>query len=268
MPNTSKTHKSRKTEVESKPRRSPLPGKAAPADTSGSSLVLTSVSPSSDATEAPATTAVGSPELFPVPTEVEDKKQSWYRSPDSKLRPQSAKIAVMRAAGSPVADIAKRLKTSEANIRFVEYIARRNGWYDEDDEPVDLEAELAINIDRKIVRNISASLDGQMTNWQTHEMTIKAASGRGIFKSGDKQQDVPQMQVVAIQVIMPPVGVVDQQIVEANTGGTPAYLEGEVTDGLEAGYIRGQPHEADTVSVHGAPSVVPVPSGLGEGISE
>ena len=233
---TSKSHKSLKTEGESKPR---LPGKAAPADTLDSSLV---VSPSSDV---PVTTAPGPSD---IPAELPREQQAWYRKPDSKLRPQSAKIAVMRAAGHPIAEISKRLKTTDPNVRFIEYIARKNGWYDADDNPVDVEAELAFDIDRKIVRNISASLDGQMTNWQTHEMTIKAASGRGIFKSGEKTSEVPQMSVVAIQVIMPPIGVVDQQIVEANTGGVPAYVEGDIEDvrTLSPGYVGSNPQEDHT----------------------
>jgi hypothetical protein len=269
MSNTSKTHKSRKTEVSPKPRRSPLPGKAAPADISGSPLGITpAVSPSSDVPrDAPAATTAGSPSE--LPKELPREQQSWYRAPDSKLRPQSAKIAVMRAAGAPVFDIAKRLKTSEANVRFVEYIARKNGWYNEDDEPVDVEAELAFDIDRKIVRNISASLDGQMTNWQTHEMTVQAAKGRGIFKSGESKPEGPQMQVVAIQVVMPPIGVVDQQVVEENTGGTPAYLEGDIQDvnELEPGLLGGATQEGNALSLQPQSARVSGSGNLGEALS-
>lgn len=241
MPNTtSKSHKSQKVGEPAKPRQRKIAGVIAiPAE--GSSPV---VSPSSDV---PATTAQVPTDkptegedkpnaglsVLP-PTELPAKQQSWYRAPDSKLRPKAEKIAVMRAAGHPVAEIAKRLKTTEANVRFIEYIARKNGWYDEDDEPVDVEAELAMNIDRKVVRNISASLDGQMTNWQTHEMTIAAAKGRGMFKSHDKVEGgQAAMTVVAIRVDMPAIGAGDQNIIEANVGGIPAYIEGEVAE--EAG---------------------------------
>ncbi len=231
MPNlTAKSHKSRKTDGESKPRqRNSGKGHApAPLDSSpdAGSSSGTSVTPASVASiTLPSSTLRGEDVPAPLPKE----QQPWYRKPDSKLRKQADKIAVMRAAGRPVASIAKKLDTSEANVRFVEYIARKNGWYDEDDEPVDLEAELALTLDRKIVRNVDASLDGQMTNWQTHEMTMAAAKGRGIFKNHDKvETEQTQLSVVAIQVVMPPVGAKDQQVLdETNIGGTPAYLEGE-----------------------------------------
>ena len=242
---TSKSHKSRKTDDEPQPRqRASKVNPFTDSITLGSSLVL---SPSS---EVPVATAAGPSDNSDatVPQEKPREEQSWYRKPDSKLRGQSAKIAVMRAAGHKTDAIAKRLKTSDANIRFVEFIARKNGWYDEDDQPVDVEAELAFDIDRKIVRNISASLDGQMTNWQTHEMTIQAAKGRGVFKSSDRQEAPPQLQVVAIQVVMPSIGVVDQQIVDANVGGTPAYLEGEV-DEFQSRHLGGEADEGQALGV-------------------
>jgi transposase len=169
------------------------------------------------------------PYAEPVP-----EKQWWYRPADSKTRKIVEKIVVMDAAGQKDAEIAKRLKTSEGTIRQCRYIAKKNGWLrtNEDDEleMVDVEAEMAMTVDRKIVRNIDASLDGQMTNWQTHEMTIAAAKGRGIFKGDSKGGDAngSVLPVVAIQVIMPSVGAGDQKVVEENIGGTPAYVEGEV----------------------------------------
>jgi hypothetical protein len=135
----------------------------------------------------------------------------------------------MRAAGRSGREIAKRLGRTEAAIRQLVYIGRKNGWLDDDDEPVDLEAELAINVDRKVVRNINAALDGEMTNWQTHEMTIAAAKGRGVFKTHEviKQEGTAALSVVAIQVVMPAVGASDQRpdIDEDQIGGLPAYLE-------------------------------------------
>jgi len=157
----------------------------------------------------------------------------WYRQPDSKSRKLCEKIVVMRAAGRDDAYIAKKLDTTEQTVRQYVYLGHKNGWLDNDGEPVDLEAELALDIDRKTVRNIGHSLDGGMTNWQTHEMTLAAAKGRGIFKNHEKSDgSVSQsLPVVAIQVIMPPVGAGDQVVVEANVGGVPAFVEGEaVTD--------------------------------------
>lgn len=141
---------------------------------------------------------------------------------------------VMRAAGRSDAEIAKKLNTTEGNVRTTVYVARKNGWFDDNDEPVDLEAELALTIDRKIVRNIDAALDGNMTNWQTHEMTIAAAKGRGHFKNHEvaKNDGAATMAVVAIQVLMPPVGAQDQlpAVDESQMGGVPAYLDAEVVD--------------------------------------
>lgn len=167
------------------------------------------------------------------PQELEPKKQYWWRPADSKSRKLFEKIAVMDAAGHDDTAIAKRLKTTPQTIRQTRYIAKKNGWVDADGEVVDLEAELAFNIDRKIVRNIGAALDGQMTNYQTHEMTIHAAKGRGIFKNHEKTEATSAMPMVAIQVIMPPVGAGDQQvggieIAEDQIGGVPAYAEGEI----------------------------------------
>lgn len=161
----------------------------------------------------------------------EPKKQWWYREPDSKTRKLAEKVVVMRAAGRQDAEIAKRLKTTAPTIRQAVYVARKNGWLDDNDEPVDLEVELAMDVDRKVVRNVSASLDGQMTNWQTHEMTIAAAKGRGIFKADAGKAVDASMPMVAIQVIMPPVGADDQRVREDEMGGVPAYIEAETLEG-------------------------------------
>lgn len=152
----------------------------------------------------------------------------WKRDRGGKSFKLWQKVEVMRAAGRTCADIAKKLGYDDAYIQNLRYIARKNGWVDENDEPIDLEVELALDIDRKTVRNISDSLDGQMTNWQTHEMTLAAAKGRGIFKNHDTAAaPVAAQTVVAVQVVMPTVGSGDQQVDEKSIGGTPAYIEGE-----------------------------------------
>jgi len=143
----------------------------------------------------------------------------------------------MRAAGRTSHEIAKKLGRTEAAIRQLVYVGRMNGWLDDQDEPVDVEAELAINVDRKVVRNINHALDGGMTNYQTHEMTLAAAKGRGIFKTHEvtKQDGQAPLSVVAIQVVMPSVGAGDQMpdITEDQMGGVPAYIEGEVDGDLD-----------------------------------
>lgn len=170
-----------------------------------------------------------------VPEPLPPQKQWWYRPADSKARKLVEKIVVMDVAGWKSADIAKKLHTTAASIDQYRYIGKKNGWLrineTGEEETVDIEAELAMTVDRKIVRNIDASLDGHMTNWQTHEMTLAAAKGRGIFK-GDAAKGVTlsELPLVAIQVIMPPVGAMDQHINEKDVGGTPAYVEGEIQE--------------------------------------
>jgi hypothetical protein len=229
--NTSKSHKSRKTgAAKAKPRKSsgdsPSSAAIVPATPDPSSDVAKPEKGERDAP--PAGIGTGAPEELPR------EKQAWYRPADSKARKHFEKIAIMRAAGRNDAEIAKKLKTTEASVRQYVYLAKKNGWVDDEGEPIDLEAELAINIDRKVVRNISASLDGQMTNWQTHEMTLAAAKGRGMFKSAvaDGGNAPNVMSVVQIQIVNPSVGASDQMVVEENVGGVPAYIEGEVEDGL------------------------------------
>ena len=235
---TAKSHKTRKTDSV------PAPG----GETSLVAIAPTTTEPPTTDTSAPEQrtdaaeggsqppTAVPGAAIAPLPEEtvpqpVPDEKQWWYRKPDSKARAVVAKILVMDAAGHKDAEIAKKLKTTAATISSYRYIAKRNGWLrhlDNGVELVDIEAELALNIDRKIVRNVDASLDGRMTNWQTHEMTIAAAKGRGIFKGDTGQRQDGELSVVAIQIAMPPLGAADQKIDEASVGGTPAYVEGDV----------------------------------------
>ena len=168
-------------------------------------------------------------------------KQWWYRKPDSKTRKTAEKIAVMDAAGLPDAQIAKKLKTSEGTIRITRFLAKKNGWWDENDQPVDLEVELALTAERKAVRNLNAVLDGKMTNWQTHEATLETLKGRGHFKKHDKVEgQVSGPSIVAIQVVMPAIGAADQRVAiqDSQVGGTPAYAEGEVVDGESVGQQR------------------------------
>lgn len=141
------------------------------------------------------------------------------------------KIAVMDAAGNDDKAIAKKLDTTIPTVRTTRYLAKKNGWWDENDDPIDLEVELATNIDRKIVRNIDAALDGGMTNWQTHEITIAAAKGRGIFKNHENtKSETTEMRAVEIRVVMPAIGAANQQINEKDVGGTPEFIDGEVVD--------------------------------------
>lgn len=229
---TRKSHKSRKTAPDKASAGGPSSTKLAattpalPSENDITDVLMVTDKPSGE--EKKGSNYVGTG----APVEAPPEKQWWFRSVDSKAKTQADKIVVMRAAGHKDAEIAKRLKTTDTNVRNIMWLARKNGWLDEDDEPVDIELEAALNLDRKVVRNISASLDGGMTNWQTHEMTIAAAKGRGIFKNHDvvKNEGGQLTAMVAIKIVMPTVGVEDQSIDEAAVGGTPAYLEGEVAD--------------------------------------
>lgn len=180
----------------------------------------------------------------PVQEPLEAKKQWWFRQPDSKARKLAEKIVVHREAGRDDRQIAKILKTTEQTVRQTVYLARKNGWLDANDEPIDVEAEIALNLSRKVVRNLDAALDGQMTNWQTHEINLAAAKGFGIFKNYDVKEgntEAPNM-VIGVQVVMPAIGAGDQKmdIPDNMIGGVPAYVEGEVVDdgtrGVESGF--------------------------------
>ena len=255
---TTKSHKATKTETPGKPRQRksiaamigvpPVLLEGSSPVESPSSLVpvaTASVAPVDiRASDVAPTQAI----VAPIPTEgavepttgipqpVRREDQPWYRPADSKFRKQSEKIAVHRAAGRKAPEIAKRMGTTEGNIRHIEYIARKNGWYDDDGEPVDLEADMAMSIDRKLVRNIDASLDGQMTNWQTHEMTLELMKRRKVVSDVEQGADPHTgLSVVAIRIEMPAIGAGDQVFAEENVGGTPAYLEGDITESLDGG---------------------------------
>lgn len=185
--------------------------------------------------------------MLPPPIE---KKPYWYRPPDSKARKHFEKIAVYRTAGHDDAEIAKRMYTTEQSVRQYVYLAKMNGWADNDGEPVDLEAQMAMDVDRKLVRNLDRALDGGFTNYQTHEVTMMLAKQRKVVTNIDQGgQGVVMPGVVAIQVVMPPVGAGDQQIIEANVGGVPAFQEGEVINGLESGQAGDGAYQAPAAAI-------------------
>lgn len=265
MPNTTtKSHKSRKTETPGKPRR-PQQGTvdAAPADSKGlSPVVAPSCNVPATTVSEPSTPSNGVT-VMPL-AELPAEQQAWYRKPDSPLREQAKKISVMRVAGAEPDAIAKKLKTTTKNVRHVMYIARKNGWLDENDEPVDVEAEMAFDIDRKIVRNMSAALDGGMTNWQTHEMTMALVKRRVKDVNADAASQVPAIGVVAIRIDMPAIGAGDQTIVEANVGGKPAYVDAEVvSDSTDSGNDGAQANEASPRALPEAPGELSAGNGLG-----
>lgn len=206
---TAKTHKSLKDDQ-------PVVGR----DSSIAAIVTTAAPPSD-----PKQVATAVPSVSP-------ETQWWYRKPDAPLRKIVDRICALKRQGKTPAEIGKKLDIGRETVNNHMYIARKNGWLDDNDEPIEIEEDLKRTVDRKIVRNIDASLDGHMTNWQTHEMTIAAAKGRGIFKNHDvvKQDGPAVFAPVAIQVIMPAVGAADQTVNEANIGGTPAYVEAEVSN--------------------------------------
>lgn len=230
----SKSHKAQKTG--GKPRLAPNtrlsgnpPSADAPAATDPQNLVNALMKPDDGRPTADEKAGV---EDQSIPQE-DPKKQWWYRVPNSKSRKLAEKIAILDARLMDDASIAKKLGIKESTVAQTRYIARKNGWWDVDDNPIDLETELALTIDRKIVRNISAALDGQMTNWQNHEMTIAAAKGRGIFKNHEKASvEHKQLTPVAIQIVMPPLAESQQrvEIPEHMVGGVPAYEEGQIVE--------------------------------------
>lgn len=230
--NTSKSHKSKKSG--GKPRRSP---------SSGPSTALTKAQGSAPDTSRPLSFGqakdVADASIDTGIIQEEPAKQWWYRKPDSKARKLAEKIAVADAAGLPDKEIAKKLKTTEGTIKVTRYLAKKNGWWDSEDEPIDLDTEMALSAERKAVRNLNAGLDGKMTNWQTHELTMATLKGRGLLRNHEaaKSDQGASVGMIGIQIIMPPMGAGDQKVEIPDTmvGGVPAFIDGEVSDGRDDG---------------------------------
>ena len=237
MSTTRKTHKSRRraptTQGSSEPGQSLVAVVPDNGSSSVAGLPVPAPLPAKDVPDKPSETGDSDQRSVVMLPPPKPEKPYWYRPPDSKARKLFAKIAVQRAAGHDDAHIAKKLGTTAGSIKQYVYLAKMNGWADQDGEPVDLEAQMALDVDRKLVRNIDRALDGGFTNYQTHEVTMMLAKQRKVvtdIDAGGSGESMPN--VVAIQIVMPPLSLEQQTIVEANVGGVPAFQEGQVVDGL------------------------------------
>lgn len=150
---------------------------------------------------------------------------------NSKVRKAAAQIMAMKIAGHTNEEIGKALLLSPRTLRQYLYIAGQNGWLRMTDPEEDLEFRIA----HKVVRNVEATLDGTLIpNPSMQEMTIAAAKGIGLFKSGaEKAAAVTPTMALQVNIVGAP-GTVDaipgQSARPEAFGGTPAYIEGEVTE--------------------------------------
>ena len=133
-------------------------------------------------------------------------------------------MLAMRAMGASNDDIAKELGLAERTLRQYLYLAGRNGWL----RTADPAEELEFALSHKVVRNVSAILDGEVATAQQHDMTIEMAKGIGLFKTHTtvKSEGVASSMTLAVKIEMP-VGVVPEVSTD-HMGGAPAYIEGEV----------------------------------------
>lgn len=154
--------------------------------------------------------------------------RSWWLPDNSSVRTMALQIIAMRINGQDDADIAKALGISVNSVSPYVYRATKNGWLDIDYDP---KQRVQFQMMHKVVQRLEEGLDSSaLLNTGMKERTavaLKVAEGT-LFKSFGEQQTAQTAQtVVAVQVIMPDGP--RQQIRGETTGGTPAYVDAEVT---------------------------------------
>ncbi len=159
-------------------------------------------------------------------------KPSWWLPPDSKTRKTALLILAMRLAGMPDDEIAKRVKLGKESLRMYLYLAGKNGWLDIDKANSAKDA-VDFNLLPKVVRNLYEGLDGTgILNNGMRERThvaLKIAEGTIFKEYGEQRADVVAQTMVAIRIEMPQGP--PQQVREGTLGGTPSFIEGEVSRG-------------------------------------
>jgi hypothetical protein len=155
------------------------------------------------------------------------KKPFWYRLPDSQVRETAVKIMAMRLAGASEDEICNVLGILKETAQNYIYIAGRNGWLTYHSAREHIENTII----PKVLRNIEEGLDDKHRH-QTSGMSVgtavalKVAEGTVFKRFDDHGGQAPVATMIAVKIEMP-VGALPT-IREGTTGGTPAYLEGEV----------------------------------------
>jgi len=152
----------------------------------------------------------------------------WYLPADSGMRDTAVKIMGLRMAGVEDDSIAQTLGIAKQTIHNYIYRASRNGWLDHVNPRDQVEYELI----PKAVRVLHEALDDETRNEKTgvqvRQLVAMKVGENTVFKKYDNaagQQQAPTM--IAIKIEMPVSGEIPT-VREGTTGGTPAYIEGEV----------------------------------------
>lgn len=182
----------------------------------------------------PATVASSLPptQLEPLvtsPSFVDDTPQhpALTRSP-TKREATGMHIVALRISGKSEEEIAEMLGLQKPTLAGYVYLASKNGWLD---LPTAKEA-INYNLIPKAVKRMYEGLDheGTLANGLPvrFHMATKIAEGT-VFKEYDKVVENLGAQVVAIKIEMPAGPTPPMR--EDTIGGTPAYVDAEVTHG-------------------------------------
>lgn len=165
-----------------------------------------------------------------VPATTPPKKAFWDVGKDSKQYQRCMQILAMRTAGIEDKDIAETLKLSMQTVWNYSYIAGRNGW---EQQFANAKDQIEFAIMPKVVRELEAGLDDRHRNEKTGvqvatAVALKIAEGTVFKKFGDVGSQQTNQNIIAIRIEQ--VGGAPMTIKEENIAGTPAYVEGEVSD--------------------------------------
>lgn len=170
-----------------------------------------------------------------VPTEPKPpKKPFWDVGKDTKQYETTMKILAMRTAGIEDKTIADTLGISPQTVWNYCYIAGKQGWADDFANAKD---QIEFRIMPKVVRELERGLDDtqrHVTSGMTvgQQMALQIAAGT-VFKRFEQAATEHQISnIVAIRIEHVGGGIVDVR--EGNTGGVPAYQDGETVDGILA----------------------------------
>ena len=154
-------------------------------------------------------------------------RPTWWLPPDSKVRRCALLIMAMRLAGMEDAEIAKGLDISPKSISGYIYRAGKNGWLNLDAPRERLEYQMT----NKALDNLDAMLEDERmlppgAKIVKHEATHRLLEGTLYKQFSEPAPQQIQQTVVAVRVEMPSGPA--PSIREDTTGGTPAFMEGDI----------------------------------------
>lgn len=158
------------------------------------------------------------------------KKAFWDVGKDSVVYAQAQKILALRATGIDDKAIADAMDLSLQTVHNYCYIAGKNGWLTEFANAKD---QIEFGIMPKVVRELEAGLDDTARHVTSQmkvstQVALKIAEGT-LFKKFEQASDgQPISNVIAIRIDQAPGTVMEMRA--GSGGGTPAYVEGEVSD--------------------------------------